>query len=74
MGGIVGAAIGIGLLFLWLKGHWFGGVAAGLVIFWLFQMATGDYHDPAYYIIGRGIISALVGFTPYLVWGRSAYY
>jgi len=70
---LFGVAVGLGLLFLWLKGHWFGGVVAALIIFWIFQMATGDYHDPTYYVIGRGMISALVAFTPYLVGGRQYY-
>jgi hypothetical protein len=70
----LGGLVGLGLLFLWLKGHWFGAIIPALAIFWLFQMATGAPSDPAFYIAGRGLISLFVAFLPHLLWGRAGVY
>ena len=70
----VGGLISLGLLYVWLKGHWFGAVVPGLFFFWLFQMATGDFHEPGYYIVARGMISAFFAFLPYLLWGQPQRY
>jgi hypothetical protein len=67
---VIGAALSLVALFLWLSGHWFGWVLAFLPVAWLFQMSTGDYTDPWFFIAGRLIASAFVTGVPYLLWGR----
>jgi hypothetical protein len=69
---IFGLITAAGILYLWLRGHWYGWVLAALLIAWLVQRfafaGDADIGD----IIARTIIVFVVTGLPCLLWGSAA--
>jgi hypothetical protein len=62
--------IGLAILFLWLRGHWFGWVVAFFPIFWITQLFMGELQgDQPDAIIWRAIGVLLVTGLPCVLWG-----
>jgi hypothetical protein len=71
MGAIgIGGIFGLGALYLWLVGFWFGGVLAFFPIAWIAQMSLADPHDSQYVIGGRLIACGVIAAIPHFAWGR----
>lgn len=58
------------MLFLWLKGHWFGWVVAFFPIAWLIQLFTVDNSDTPLVFATHMAGALAVSGMPYLIWGR----
>jgi hypothetical protein len=67
---VVWFLIGLAILFLWLRGHWFGWVVAFFPIFLIVQLfMSGPQGDQPDTIVWRAVAVLVVTGIPCVLWG-----
>ena len=61
--------VGFGMLFLWLKGHWFGWVIAFVFVFFAAQIILTEKSETGGVVLARALVALLCTGVPCFVWG-----
>lgn len=71
MGYLIGTGIAIGVLYLWLRGHWFGWVLIFFPATWIVQLVLhqGQTADPPELIAMRAAGVLILTGIPCMAWG-----
>lgn len=71
---ILWLGVGLGILYFWLTGHWFGWVLAFFPLFWLVQISLhqGPAADAPSTIFLRAVIVFICTGIPCALWGSAS--